>query len=56
MSLLEIVLAILVLPLAVALRYGIGGKFFLNLLLTMMGGLPGIIHAFYVLSKREVAY
>ncbi len=49
------ILAIFFPPLAVALRYGISGTFFLNLLLTMLGGIPGIIHAFIVLSRPQVA-
>lgn len=51
MSILEIILAIFLPPVAVALRFGLTGKFWLNLLLTLLGGLPGMIHAFYVLSR-----
>ncbi len=51
MSLLEVILAILLPPLAVGLRFGIGGKFFLNLLLTIFFWLPAVIHAFIVLSR-----
>ncbi len=51
MSVLTIILAILLPPLAVALEYGISGKFFINLLLTLIGWLPGVIHAFVVLSR-----
>ena len=29
----------------------LGGKFLLNILLTLLGWLPGAVHAFYVLSK-----
>lgn len=49
MSLLTIILAILLPPLAVALQYGISKKFFINLILTLIGWLPGVIHAFIVL-------
>ena len=52
MSILEIILAILLPPLAVGLKKGIGTTFFLNVLLTIIGWLPGVIHAFYVLSKK----
>lgn len=52
MTLLEIILAIILPPLAVGLRYGLGGKFWLNVLLTIIGWLPGVIHAFVVLSRR----
>jgi len=53
MSILEIIFAIILPPLPVALRFGLSGKFWLNLLLTLVGWLPGAIHAFYVLSKRS---
>jgi uncharacterized membrane protein YqaE (UPF0057 family) len=52
MNILEIILAILLPPLAVGLRRGISGVFFLNLLLFLLGWLPGVIHAFWVLSRR----
>jgi uncharacterized membrane protein YqaE (UPF0057 family) len=51
MSILDIILAIILPPLAVALRFGIGSKFLINLLLTLLGGLPGMIHALYVMSQ-----
>ena len=52
MTLLEIILAILLPPLAVGLRFGIGGKFFINLLLTILGYLPGLIHALWIMSDE----
>jgi uncharacterized membrane protein YqaE (UPF0057 family) len=48
-SLLKIILAFLLPPLAVALEYGIGGKFWVNVLLTLLGYIPGVIHALLVL-------
>lgn len=51
MSILEIVLAIFLPPLAVGLRRGLGGTFFLNVILTIVGWLPGVIHAFIVLRR-----
>lgn len=46
-----IILAVLLPPVAVAVRYGLSGTFFLNLLLSLLGWLPGVIHALWVLSK-----
>lgn len=51
MTLIEIILAIILPPAGVAMRYGLGGKFWLNVLLTIIGWLPGVIHAFIVLSR-----
>ncbi|SDL96155.1 Uncharacterized membrane protein YqaE, homolog of Blt101, UPF0057 family [Catalinimonas alkaloidigena] len=56
MSIIEVILAIFLPPVAVALRFGLGGKFWLNVLLTIIGIIPGVIHAFYVLSKPATAH
>ncbi|XP_021906583.1 salt stress-induced hydrophobic peptide ESI3 [Carica papaya] len=46
---LEVVLAILIPPVGVFLRYGCGVEFWIDLLLTILGYIPGIIYAIYVL-------
>ncbi|WP_434036047.1 YqaE/Pmp3 family membrane protein [Formosa sp. 4Alg 33] len=51
MSLLTIILSILLPPLAVFLKHGIGTALLVSVLLTLLGWLPGVIHAFYVNSK-----
>ena len=51
MPLLTIVLSVLLPPLAVLLKKGLGGAFLLNVLLTILGWVPGVIHAFYVNSR-----
>ncbi len=51
MSILNIILAILLPPLPVAMKKGLGGPFWLCLLLTLIGWLPGVIYAFYTLSN-----
>ncbi|EMD38316.1 hypothetical protein CERSUDRAFT_113479 [Gelatoporia subvermispora B] len=40
-------------PLAVAARFGIGTDFFLNLLLTICGYIPGHVHNFYIQNVRN---
>ncbi|OCH85317.1 hypothetical protein OBBRIDRAFT_785041 [Obba rivulosa] len=40
-------------PLAVAARFGIGADFFLNLLLTVCGYIPGHVHNFYIQNVRN---
>ncbi|WP_431134240.1 YqaE/Pmp3 family membrane protein [Psychroserpens mesophilus] len=50
MSILTIILNILLPPLAVAMQHGIGKQFLISLLLTIIGWLPGVIHAFIVNS------
>ncbi|XP_022145681.1 low temperature-induced protein lt101.2-like [Momordica charantia] len=46
---LEVLLAVFIPPLGVFLRYGIGIEFWIALLLTFLGYLPGIVYAVYVL-------
>lgn len=53
MSILRIILAILLPPLGVFLTVGIGGAFWLNILLTLLGYIPGIIHAVWVIAKND---
>ena len=51
MDLLRILLAILLPPLGVFLQVGIGKHFWINILLTILGFVPGIIHAVWVIAK-----
>ncbi|KAF5770801.1 putative proteolipid membrane potential modulator [Helianthus annuus] len=48
-TIVQIILAIFLPPLGVFLRYAIGMEFWICLLLTILGYLPGIIYAIYVL-------
>lgn len=52
MDVLRIILSILLPPLGVFLQVGLGLQFWLNILLTMLGYIPGIIHAVYIIIKR----
>jgi uncharacterized membrane protein YqaE (UPF0057 family) len=47
----KILLAIILPPVGVFLERGCGGDFFINILLTILGYLPGIIHALYIILK-----
>jgi uncharacterized membrane protein YqaE (UPF0057 family) len=48
-KLLLIIIAILIPPLAVGLKRGIGGALILNIILTVLFYLPGLLHALYVI-------
>jgi uncharacterized membrane protein YqaE (UPF0057 family) len=50
-DLLRIVVAILLPPLGVFMQVGIGTQFWINVLLTILGYIPGIIHAVWVIVK-----
>lgn len=52
MDLLRIILSILLPPLGVFLQVGIGPQFWINILLTLLGYIPGIVHAVWIIAKR----
>jgi len=51
MDLLRIILAIILPPLGVFLQVGFGLQFWINIVLTLLGYIPGIIHAVWVIAK-----
>jgi len=52
MDLLRILIAILLPPLGVFLQVGIGKHFWINIILTLLGYIPGIVHAVWVIAKK----
>ena len=48
----KILFAILLPPPDVFLEVGLGTHFWINLILTLLGYIPGIIHALYVILKK----
>ena len=48
MSIIVLIASILLPPLGVALKHGLGGTFLINLILTLIFFVPGVIHAIYV--------
>lgn len=53
MSILDIILSIILPPLAVFLKKGAGKDFIINLVLTvLLFWIGGVIHAFWLLSKK----
>lgn len=51
-DLLKIILAVILPPLGVFFEVGMTKQFWINVLLTLLGFLPGIIHAVYVIAKH----
>jgi uncharacterized membrane protein YqaE (UPF0057 family) len=52
MTFLEVLLAVFLPPVAVLLRAGFGLQLLINIVLTIVGWIPGVIHALWVLSSR----
>ena len=53
MDVLRLIASILIPPLGVFLQVGFGGQFWLNVLLTILGYFPGLIHAAYIIFTRR---
>lgn len=52
MDIIRVLLSILLPPLGVFLQVGIGMHFWLNILLTLLGYIPGIVHAIWIIAKK----
>ena len=52
MDLLRILIAILLPPLGVFLQEGIGKHFWINIARAILGYIPGIVHAVWVIASR----
>lgn len=52
MDVVRILCAIILPPLGVFLQVGLGLHFWLNILLTILGYIPGIIHAVWVVLRK----
>ena len=53
MTLVRIIRAQFLPPVAVFLTVGLGMPFWLSLVLTFFGWLPGVVHAFYVIGVHD---
>ena len=53
MNIINIIAAILLPPLGVFLTMGISQALLINVLLTVLGWVPGVIHALWIISKKS---
>lgn len=51
-DIIKIVLAILLPPVGVFLEVGPTKHFFINILLTLLGYIPGIVHAVWIIARK----
>jgi uncharacterized membrane protein YqaE (UPF0057 family) len=51
-DLIRVVFSALIPPLGVFLQEGLGTHFWINLLLTLLGYVPGLIHAIWIIARR----
>jgi uncharacterized membrane protein YqaE (UPF0057 family) len=52
MDILRIILSVIIPPVGVFLQVGLGLHFWLNILLTLLGYFPGLIHALWVILRK----
>lgn len=53
MDIIRVILAIILPPVGVLLTVGLGLQFWINIVLTLLGYIPGIIHAIWVIARRR---
>ena len=51
-DLLRIILAIILPPLGVFMEVGLTTQFWINVILTLLGYIPGVLHALYIIVRR----
>lgn len=51
-DLLRVVLSVLLPPVGVFLQEGIGTQFWINILLTLLGYIPGLVHAIWIIVRQ----
>ena len=52
MDVLRIILSVIIPPIGVFLQVGLGLQFWINVLLTLLGYFPGLIHAVWVITRK----
>lgn len=51
-DLIRILLSVLIPPLGVFLQEGLGTQFWVNVILTLLGYIPGLVHAVWIIARR----
>ncbi len=55
MIVIKVILAIILPPLAAALQVGLSTHFWINIILTILGYIPGLIHALWLVLTNKKA-
>ncbi len=54
-GILRIILLVIIPPVGVFLKVGLGLQFWINIVLTLLGYVPGLIHGIWIVSHSERA-
>jgi uncharacterized membrane protein YqaE (UPF0057 family) len=52
-TLVKVLLAIFLPPVAAFLQVGLSAQFAINILLTLLGGIPGVVHALWLVATNK---
>lgn len=53
MDIVRIIFSLIIPPVGVFLQVGFGLQFWLNILLTLLGYIPGLVHAIWIIATRD---
>lgn len=53
MGCLRVVFAVILPPVGVFLTVGFGLQFWLNIVLTLLGYIPGLVHAIWIIARKD---
>ncbi|WP_185805195.1 YqaE/Pmp3 family membrane protein [Pontivivens nitratireducens] len=51
-DLIRVILSVLLPPLGVFFQVGLGLQFWINILLTLLGYIPGVVHAIWIIARK----
>lgn len=52
-DLIRIILSVIIPPVGVFFQVGFGLHFWINILLTILGYIPGLVHAIWIIAQKE---
>ncbi len=52
LDLIRIILSVIIPPVGVFFQVGLGLHFWINIVLTLFGYIPGLVHAIWIIAKR----
>jgi uncharacterized membrane protein YqaE (UPF0057 family) len=52
MDIIRIIFSIFIPPLGVFFQVGIGKHFWINIVLTLLGYVPGLVHAIWIIARK----
>jgi len=51
-DLIRVILSVILPPLGVFFQVGLGLQFWINIVLTLLGYIPGVVHAIWIIARK----